>query len=110
MIKTMHSDNKNIDPFSQQVGDKAQRKLKAMNKKKHSVLSGLGMVGMVGWSVTVPTLLGVALGMWLDKNYHQSFSWTLNGLVLGIFCGCILAWHWVSKEHKDMNKKEEENE
>lgn len=59
---------------------------------------GLGMFGMVGWSVAVPTLLGVALGIWLDKTFPQSFSWTLTGLILGLIAGCVIAWNWVIKE------------
>ena len=104
-MNTKHRIGKNTDSFSQQVGEKAQRKLDAMHKKKQSVWFGLGMFGMVGWSVTVPTLLGVAMGVWLDRNYKESFSWTLNGLIVGLFIGCALAWHWVSKEHKGINDK-----
>jgi ATP synthase protein I len=106
----MHTDKKDIESFTKQVGEKAQRKLNAMHEKKQSIWFGLGMFGMIGWSVTVPTLLGVAIGIWLDKHYPQSFSFTLNGLIVGILGGCYLAWHWVSKEHKDMNKKEEDHE
>jgi len=30
---------------------------------------GLGMMGLIGWSVVVPTLLGAALGIWLDTHH-----------------------------------------
>jgi predicted F0F1-ATPase subunit len=30
---------------------------------------GLGMMGLIGWSVVVPTLLGAALGIWLDAHH-----------------------------------------
>ena len=33
---------------------------------------GLGMMGLIGWSVVVPTLLGAALGIWLDKRHPGS--------------------------------------
>jgi len=86
--------------FSRDVGDKEKRKLLAQ-KEKGSAWFGLGMFGMVGWSVVVPTLLGAALGIKLDKMYRQSFSWTLTFLITGLFIGCLIAWHWVSKEHND---------
>jgi ATP synthase protein I len=86
--------------FSRDVGDKEKRKLQAQ-KEKGSAWFGLGMFGMVGWSVVVPTLLGAALGIKLDKMYRQSFSWTLTFLITGLFIGCLIAWHWVSKEHND---------
>ena len=58
--------------FSRQVGAKASRKLKARNSTQ-GVWFGLGMMGLVGWSVTVPTLLGVAFGIWLDNTIPEAF-------------------------------------
>ena len=55
--------------FAQQVGAKAARKLKARRNSTQGVWLGLGMMGLVGWSVVVPTLLGAALGIWLDKHH-----------------------------------------
>jgi ATP synthase protein I len=34
-----------------------------------TVWFGLGMMGLIGWSVAIPTLLGAALGLWLDKRH-----------------------------------------
>jgi len=91
--------------FIRQVGEKEDRKLKVQGGTKRSVWSGLGMFGMVGWSVAVPTLSGAALGIWLDKNYPQSFSWTLSLLISGLLLGCAIAGHWIVKEHNEMNQK-----
>ena len=55
--------------FSRQVGAQAVRKLKARRRGPRSVWFGLGMSGLVGWSVTIPTLIGAALGMWVDDRY-----------------------------------------
>ena len=91
--------------LSKEVAEKERRKLKALKDNKQSVWFGLGMMGIVGWSVVVPTLLGAGLGIWLDKKYHGSVSWTLTCLIVGLFAGCLVAWHWVSKEHKEMNQE-----
>jgi ATP synthase protein I len=92
--------------FSDEITRKENRKLKAISEN-NGVWFGLGMMGMVGWSVAVPSLLGAALGIWLDKKHPQSFSWTLSLLVIGIITGCIIAWYWVIKEEKELhnNKK-----
>jgi ATP synthase protein I len=95
---------KDANLFSQQIGKQEKRKLKALRDNKRSVWFGLGMMGMVGWSVAVPALLGAALGIWLDKIYPESFSWTLTFLVLGLFTGCVIAWYWVDKEDKEMHQ------
>jgi ATP synthase protein I len=104
------SQKKKRNAFSQKVGEKEKLKLKALREKKKSVWSGLGMFGMVGWSVAVPTLLGAILGIWLDEIYPQSFSWTLTFLVIGLLIGCVIAWFWVSNEHKDMNPTNNDEE
>ena len=55
--------------FSREVGAKAARKLKARRNSAQGVWFGLGMMGLIGWSVVVPTLLGAALGIWLDNRH-----------------------------------------
>jgi len=84
--------------FFQQVAEKENRKLKSQQEKKESALMGFGMFGMIGWSVAVPLLLGTALGIWLDKRYPESFSWTLTCLISGLIMGCIIAWNWIHTE------------
>lgn len=95
--------------FVRQVGMKETRKLKAQRRVTQTVWSGLGMMGLVGWSVAVPTVLGAALGIWLDKHYPGVHSWTLTLLIIGLFIGCLNAWHWVAKEDRAMQKECEEN-
>jgi len=104
------TDKKDTDSFSQKINVKEKRILKSQREKKESVWSGIGMFGMVGWSVAIPTLLGAALGIWLDKIYVKSFSWTLTFLLLGLVGGCFIAWNWISKEHKNMNNDKEEKD
>jgi len=55
------------------------------------------MFGVVGWSVAIPTLIGTALGIWIDNNWPSQFSWTLMLLIGGVMVGCLNAWYWVRK-------------
>ena len=96
--------------FSREVGAKAARKLKARHNPTPGVWFGLGMMGLIGWSVVVPTLLGAAFGIWLDSRHSGSYSWTLMLLVIGLAIGCLNAWHWVSKEGKEMREEQEDND
>ncbi|HEX5363849.1 MAG TPA: AtpZ/AtpI family protein [Gallionella sp.] len=89
--------------FSRQVGEMASLKLKAQRHATQTVWAGLGMMGLVGWSVAIPTLLGAALGIWIDEHYPGSHSWTLALLAIGLGLGCFNAWHWVSKEEKEIH-------
>ena len=96
--------------FSREVGAKAARKLKARHNPTQGVWLGLGMMGLIGWSVVVPTLLGAALGIWLDNRHPGTHSWTLMLLIIGLVIGCWNAWHWVVKEDKEMQEEQEDSD
>jgi ATP synthase protein I len=102
--------SKNEPTLARQVGDKAERKLKARRNSTQGTWFGLGMMGLIGWSVAIPTLLGAALGLWLDRRYPGGHSWTLALLVAGLVIGCVNAWHWVAKEDKTMQDDQENND
>ena len=93
--------------FAGLIADKAARKLKARRNGSPGVWFGLGMMGLIGWSVTVPTLLGAALGMWLDRRYPGGHSWTLALLVGGLALGCLNAWRWVAQEDRAIRDEQE---
>jgi ATP synthase protein I len=92
--------------LGQEVGAKAARKLRARRNSAQGVWFGLGMMGLIGWSVAIPTLLGTALGIWLDEHYPGKHAWTLALLVAGLAIGCFNAWHWVTKEDREMQDEE----
>ncbi len=96
--------------FAGQVGAKAARKLKARRHATPGVWFGLGMMGLIGWSVVVPTLAGAALGLWLDTRHPGTHSWTLALLVAGLAIGCWNAWQWVAKEDRAMREEQQEND
>jgi len=98
-----------LTPFSQEVGEKAARKIKA-RRSTQGIWFGLGMMGLVGWSVTIPTLLGAATGIWLDDHYPGTHSWTLTLLVIGLVIGCVNAWHWVAKQDREMREGQEDHD
>jgi ATP synthase protein I len=95
------------DALADQIGAKEDRKLKARRNPAPGVWFGLGMMGLIGWSVSVPTLLGAALGLWLDKHHPGKHSWTLALLVAGLAIGCFNAWHWVANEYNAMGKDDD---
>ena len=95
---------KDLTGFSREVGEKAERKIRAQRNPAKGVWFGLGMMGLIGWSVVVPTLLGAALGLWLDKRHPGGHSWTLALMAAGLAIGCMNAWHWVAQQDKEMGE------
>ena len=96
--------------FSGTVGRKVTRKLKARRDGAPLVWFGLGVMGLIGWSVAVPTLLGAALGIWLDNRHPGAHPWTLALLMAGLTIGCFTAWHWVAQQDKDMHDPQEDDD
>ncbi len=92
-----------------QIGAKAARKLKARSNTGQGVWFGLGMMGLIGWSVVVPTLAGAALGLWLDHHHPGRHAWTLALLMAGLVIGCLNAWHWVAAQDKAMREGQEDH-
>jgi ATP synthase protein I len=80
---------------------KVERRLKARKEGDRTMWFGLGAMGVVGWSVSVPTVLGVALGTWLDRRSDADISWTLTLMVAGLVLGCLNAWWWIEREGTD---------
>lgn len=76
------------------------RKIKARLERDRGIWFGLGMMGLVGWAVAIPTLLGIALGVWIDRTWPSRYSWTLMLLVVGLLIGCWNAWKWVERESR----------
>jgi ATP synthase protein I len=95
--------------LAEQIGTKAARKLKA-RKSTQGVWFGLGMMGLIGWSVVVPTLLGAALGLWLDNHHPGKHAWTLALMVIGLAIGCVNAWYWVAQQEKAMRDEPEDGD
>ena len=89
--------------FARKVASEEARKLRVQREGPQRAWFGLGMSGLIGWSVAVPTLLGTMLGLWLDRRHPGTRSWTLMLLVAGLCIGCANAWHWVAGQDKAMH-------
>ena len=93
-------DDPRVNDAARAIGDSAERKARARSESRHGIWFGLGMFGLIGWAVAVPTLVGVALGVWLDKVMPAGFSWTVTLLFAGVVLGCWNAWFWLLKESR----------
>ena len=101
MVEIRRSSNKRgqqiADRFAEQVARKERLRLRGLRHKGETVWFGLGMFGIVGWAVAIPTLIGIALGLWIDRTWPSQYSWALMFLIAGVVVGCINAAYWVKK-------------
>jgi ATP synthase protein I len=91
-------------PVAWQATVEALRKLKARHAAAQDYWAGLGMLGLFGWSVALPMLFGIVVGLWLDFDHPGGHVWTLSLMAAGIAIGCLQAWKWISKENKEIEK------
>ncbi len=92
------------EELTERLGAAEHRMVRAREQARESVWFGLGTFGLVGWSVAIPMLLGLALGIWIDSRYPSKFSWTLMLLFAGIITGCLNAWYWLSREREQIDR------
>jgi ATP synthase protein I len=86
--------------FSRDVESKSKRIIKGREQKKFDVLFGLGMFGLIGWSVALPTVAGGLIGLWIDLTWESGYSWTLMLIIAGLAIGSLNAWFWIKKESR----------
>ena len=60
-----------------------------------SVARRLAQIGVLGWIIVVPMLIGVFVGRWLDQELNSGLFWTAPLLMLGLALGCYSAWKWM---------------
>jgi len=84
--------------LKREVVSQEARKIAARRQADRSVWFGLGMFGLVGWSIAIPALVGIAIGAWIDAHWPSPVSWTLMLLFVGVVVGCVTAWRWISQE------------
>lgn len=93
------------EEFRRQLAAKRARKLRARRRGEHNAWFGLGMFGLVGWSVAVPAVACIALGVWIDGRWPGRYSWTLMLLVVGIALGCLNGWYWLVRERRNIERE-----
>lgn len=79
---------------------RTERMKRTRRRRADSPLRGLSAFGAIGWSIALPTVGGVLLGMWLDGVAPAQFSWPLALMLGGLVLGMIVAWNWVEQENR----------
>jgi ATP synthase protein I len=86
------------DPLLEQVRLHAQREADWLQNGEPSVARRLSQIGVLGWIIVTPMLIGVFSGRWLDGRFGTGLFWTAPLLMLGAALGCWSAWNWMKSE------------
>ncbi len=87
-------DSRRPDPqgLDRAVRTRRERQARGRQEGRRSIGQDLALIGVIGWTIVVPTLLGIFAGRWLDGRLHTGIFWTLGLLAAGLALGCSLAW------------------
>ena len=73
----------------------AERDRKARADREPPFATRLGQIGVLGWTIVGPTLLGVVVGRWLDGQFKSGVFFTAPLIMLGAAFGFWTAWRWM---------------
>jgi len=71
------------------------RAQEARSDPEPSLARRFGQIGVLGWTIVGPTILGVALGAFLDKRLGTHITLTAALTFLGAGLGLWLALRWM---------------
>jgi ATP synthase protein I len=94
----MTQETDNHERLSDAVKTRQERRERWQREGERSIGQNLAMIGVLGWTIVLPTLLGLFAGRWLDRQFHMGIFWTLGLLVVGLTIGCMLAWKKMHSE------------
>jgi ATP synthase protein I len=86
------------EELDQAVKTRRERRARGEREGERSIGQNLAMIGVLGWTIVTPPLIGIFLGRWLDRQLASGIFWTLGLLVLGLALGCTLGWRWMQRQ------------
>ena len=86
------------DPLLKEVRLRTRRELDWVKNGEPSVARRLSQIGVLGWIIVTPMLIGVFVGRWIDTKLGTGIFWTAPLLMLGVALGCWSAWKWMRSE------------
>lgn len=92
---TGRDDSHDDDPLLRAVRQHQARRRRALREGEVSVARRLAQIGVLGWMIVVPTLLGTFAGRWLDRVFGSGLFFTAPLMLLGLALGCWSAWKWM---------------
>lgn len=83
------------DPLVREARLRRERDERGRREGDASVARRLAQIGVLGWIIVMPMLVGIFLGRWLDREFSSGLFWTAPLLMLGLALGCWSAWKWI---------------
>ena len=86
------------DGMAATVRKQRERQKRWLNEGEPSVARFVGQIGVLGWIIVAPTLIGLFVGRWLDQKFATGIFWSAPLLLVGVMVGCWSAWRWMNRQ------------
>jgi ATP synthase protein I len=86
------------DGMADAVRKQQERRERWRTEGEPSVVRFVGQIGVLGWIIVAPTLIGLFVGRWFDHALHTGIFWSAALLVLGVTLGFWSAWRWMQRQ------------
>ena len=77
------------------IRERTQRRQRAQREGEPSFARQAAQIGVLGWMIVLPGLVGVFAGRMLDRWMGSGIFWTGPLLIVGLAIGCWGAWRWM---------------
>ena len=77
------------------IREQTLRRQRAQREGEPSLGRYFAQIGVLGWMIVLPGLVGVFAGRWLDRWMGSGIFWTGPLLTVGVTIGCWGAWRWM---------------
>ena len=76
----------------------AARQQEGRDVPEPSLGARLGQIGILGWTIVAPTLIGLFAGRWLDRTFGTNVFYSAPLLMIGAAFGFWSAWRWMYRQ------------
>lgn len=93
--KSAHPEDASDRLLLDQVRRRASSTQRWLREGEPTLARQFAAVGVLGWIVVIPALLGIWLGRALDRWLSTGITFTAALLLLGVLLGGWSAWRWM---------------
>jgi ATP synthase protein I len=97
-VKAVEPEPSSLDGMTAAVRKQQERRKQWLNEGEPSVARFVGQIGVLGWIIVAPTLIGLFIGRWLDHKLGTGIFWSAPLLLSGVVIGFWSAWRWMHRQ------------
>lgn len=98
MADSKRSDDPTPDGLTRAVRERRARRDFWRSKGEASMMRFVGQIGVLGWIIVAPILVGLFVGRAIDRWLGTGIFWSAPLLLVGVVVGCWSAWRWMHQQ------------